>query len=225
MANVQFQGPDGRIEGRYHKSDQSRAPLALVMHPHPKFGGTMNNKVVYTIFDAFKKRGFSVLRFNFRGVGMSEGEYDNGIGELSDAAAAMDWLQNANKDSHECWVAGFSFGAWISMQLLMRRPEIQGFISVAPPTNMFDFNFLAPCPSSGLIVNGSDDKIVPPGYVKHLADKLRIQKRIVVEHKIVDDAGHFFEGQLDELTHHCNDYLIRRKAGAGNNFLSELGID
>jgi alpha/beta superfamily hydrolase len=225
MTNVQFQGPAGRIEARYHKSEQSRAPLALIMHPHPKFGGTMNNKVVYTLFDMFKQRGFSVLRFNFRGVGMSEGEYDNGIGELSDAASAMDWLQNANKDSHECWVGGFSFGSWISMQLLMRRPEIQGFISVAPPANMFDFNFLAPCPSSGLIINGSDDKIVPAGYVKQLAEKLKIQKRITVEHKIIDEAGHFFEGQLDELSSHCDDYLIRRKAGAGNNFMSELGID
>ncbi|MFT6072059.1 MAG: alpha/beta superfamily hydrolase [Alphaproteobacteria bacterium] len=225
MVNIQFQGPAGRIEGRYYKSDQARAPLALILHPHPKFGGTMNNKVVYTLFNTLKKRGFSVLRFNFRGVGMSEGEYDNGVGELADAASAMDWLQNANKDSQECWVVGFSFGAWISMQLLMRRPEIQSFISVAPPANMFDFNFLAPCPSSGLIINGADDKIVPPGYVKQLADKLKIQKRITIEHTIIEDAGHFFEDQLDELSDQCDEYLVSRKAGAGNNFLTELGID
>jgi hypothetical protein len=225
MVNIQFQGPAGRIEGRYHRATQSRAPLALVLHPHPRFGGTMNNKVVYTLFNALKQRGFSVLRFNFRGVGMSEGEYDNGVGELADAAAAMDWLQNANKDSQECWVVGFSFGSWIGMQLLMRRPEIQSFISVAPPANMFDFNFLSPCPASGLIINGSDDKIVPAGYVKQLYDKLRIQKRITVEHKIIEDAGHFFEGQLNDLNEVCEEYLVQRKAGVGNNFLTELGID
>ena len=225
MANVQFQGPAGRIEGRYVKSEIGGAPLALILHPHPKFGGTMNNKVVYNLFDTFRKQGFSVLRFNFRGIGMSEGEYDNGIGELSDAASAMDWLQNMNKDSNECWVAGFSFGAWIGMQLLMRRPEIQGFIAAAPPANMFDFNFLAPCPSSGLIINGTDDKIVPHGYVKRLSDKLRVQKRITVEHHIIDDAGHFFEGHLDELSEVCTDYLVRRKVGSGTNFLAELGID
>ena len=225
MANVQFQGPSGRIEGRYVKSDRQDAPIALILHPHPKFGGTMNNKVCYNLFDTFRKQGFSVLRFNFRGVGMSEGEFDNGIGELSDAASAMDWLQNQNKDSAECWVGGFSFGAWIGMQLLMRRPEIQGFISVAPPANMFDFNFLAPCPSSGLIVNGSDDKIVPASYVKKLHDKLKIQKRITVDHTLIDDAGHFFDGQLDELSDACVDYLQSRRAGTTNNLLAELGIE
>lgn len=225
MVNVQFQGPAGRLEGRYIKSERKGAPIALVLHPHPKFGGTMNNKVVYSLFDTFRKFGFSVLRFNFRGVGMSEGEYDDGEGELSDAAAAMDWLQNMNKDSLECWVGGFSFGSWIGMQLLMRRPEIQGFISVAPPTNMFDFNFLAPCPSSGLIINGTDDKIVPPAYVKRLHDKLKLQKRIVVEHTLVEDAGHFFEGQLDVLSETVAGYLKKRRVGSNIHFLSELGID
>ncbi|MEM6603874.1 MAG: alpha/beta hydrolase [Pseudomonadota bacterium] len=225
MSNVQFQGPAGRIEGRYVKSDIPNAPIALILHPHPKFGGTMNNKVVYNLFDTFRKQGFSVLRFNFRGVGMSDGEYDNGIGELSDAASAMDWLQNMNKDSNECWVAGFSFGSWIGMQLLMRRPEIQGFISVAPPANMFDFNFLAPCPSSGLIVSGTDDKIVPHNYVVKLYEKLKIQKRITVEHNIIEDAGHFFDGHLDILSEVCVDYLKSRRVGVGNNFLAELGIE
>jgi len=225
MSNIQFQGPAGRIEGRYVKSERKNAPIALILHPHPKFGGTMNNKVVYQLFDLFRKQGFSVLRFNFRGVGMSEGQYDEGVGELSDAAAAMDWLQNMNRDSNECWIAGFSFGSWIGMQLLMRRPEIQGFISVAPPANLFDFNFLAPCPSSGLIVNGTDDKIVPPSYVQKLHDKLKIQKRITIEHALIDNAGHFFEGYLDELTDICGEYLKKRRVGTQNHLLAELGID
>src|SRR3546814_4642368 len=120
----------------------------------------MNNKVVYYLYHSFVQRGFSVLRFNFRGVGRSQCEFDNGIGELSDAAAALDWIQTYNRDAQSCWVAGFSFGAWIAMQLLMRRPEIEGFISVSPPANMFDFSFLAPCPSSGLILQGTADTVV-----------------------------------------------------------------
>src|SRR5277367_5243733 len=84
-----------------------------------------------------------------------------GTGELSDAASALDWAQTINPEARACWVAGFSFGAWIGMQLLMRRPEVEGFISIAPPANLYDFSFLAPCPSSGLIVHGDKDAVVP----------------------------------------------------------------
>ena len=144
MPEVIFAGPDGRLEGRYHPQKDRDAPIAIVLHPHPAYGGTMNNKVVYNLHYAFYNLGFTVLRFNFRGVGRSQGEYDQGIGELSDAASALDYLQAMNQNSKQCWVAGFSFGAWIGMQLLMRRPEITGFVSVAPPANLYDFSFLAP---------------------------------------------------------------------------------
>ena len=119
----------------------------------------MNNPVSVQLFHLFMKRGFSVLRFNFRGVGRSQGEFDAGIGELADAATALDWLQSTNPTASQCWVAGYSFGAWIGMQLLMRRPETDGFISVSPPTNTYDFSFLAPCPASGLILHGSADTV------------------------------------------------------------------
>ena len=168
MPEVMFNGPAGRIEGRYHHGKQPNAPIALILHPHPQHGGTMNNKVVYTLFHAFVSRGFSVLRFNFRGVGRSQGSFDSGKGELCDAASALDWLQTFNPDATSCWIAGYSFGAWIGMQLLMRRPEIDGFISVAPPANSYDFAFLAPCPSSGLIVHGDKDEVVPNADVQKL---------------------------------------------------------
>src|SRR5690606_40530632 len=93
-----------------------------------------------------------------------------------DAAAALDYLQALNPAAKVCWVAGFSFGAWIAMQLLMRRPEIQGFVAVAPPANQYDFSFLAPCPSSGLIISGEADRVVPPAEVTGLADKLKDRK-------------------------------------------------
>ena len=121
----------------------------------------MNNQVVYSLYYTFAQRGFSVLRFNFRGVGRSQGFWDGGPGELADAASALDWLQIVKPDAKYCWIAGVSFGTWIAMQLLMRRPEIDGFICVAPPSNLYDFSFLAPCPSSGLMINGDKDRVVP----------------------------------------------------------------
>jgi len=112
MPEVIFNGPTGRLEGRYQPSKDKTAPIAIILHPHPhpKFGGTMNNKIVYDLFYMFQERGFTTLRFNFRGVGRSQGEFDHGQGELSDAAAALDWVQTLHPDARGCWVAGFSFG-------------------------------------------------------------------------------------------------------------------
>ncbi|MEJ2123854.1 MAG: alpha/beta hydrolase, partial [Alphaproteobacteria bacterium] len=177
---------------------------------HPQFGGTMNNQIVYNLYYSFVKRGFSVLRFNFRGVGRSQGLFDNGPGELSDAATVLDWLQIYNPDARSCWIAGVSFGAWISMQLLMRRPEIDGFISVAPPANLYDFSFLAPCPSSGVMINGEEDRVVPPESVKTLVEKLKTQKGIVVSHHTVPGANHFFEDRIDDLMVNVDEYLDLR---------------
>lgn len=207
MPEVIFNGPDGRLEGRYQHGKKSNAPIALILHPHPQHGGTMNNKVVYTLYHAFTRRGFSCLRFNFRGVGRSQGTFSRGEGELADAAAALDWLQSYNENATQCWIAGFSFGAWIGMQLLMRRPEITGFISISPPANMYDFSFLAPCPSSGMIVIGGRDEIVPPESVQKLIDKLRQQRGIEIDHRIIPDANHFFSEQIEELTGEVDDYL------------------
>lgn len=207
MPEIIFNGPEGRLEGRYHHSKKENAPIAIVLHPHPQHGGTMNNKVVYTMYNTFLKRGFSVLRFNFRGVGRSQGVYDEGIGELSDAAAALDWMQSINKSASTCWVCGFSFGAWIGMQLLMRRPEIKGFISVSPPAEEHDFAFLAPCPSSGIIIQGTKDQVVPPDAVKKLAEKLQSQKNIIVNHSMIEGADHFYKDQLVELDDMVGTYL------------------
>ncbi|WP_193368333.1 alpha/beta hydrolase [Pelagibius marinus] len=212
MPDVIFNGPEGRLEGRYQHSKRPNAPIALMLHPHPQYGGTMNNKVVYTLFHAFVRQGFSVLRFNFRGVGRSQGVFDRGEGELSDAAAALDWLQTYNENAEGCWIAGFSFGAWIGMQLLMRRPEISGFISVAPPANMHDFSFLAPCPSSGLILQGDKDEVVPEPSVKKLVDKLSSQRGIAIDYRVVSGAGHFFQDEMEELSGHVDDYLAKALA-------------
>ena len=213
MPEVIFAGPEGRLEGRYHPQKQPDAPIAIILHPDPQFGGTMNNRVVHRLHYAFHELGFTVLRFNFRGVGRSQGEYDQGIGELSDAASALDYLQALNPNSKHCWVAGFSFVAWIGMQLLMRRPEISGFVSVSPPANMYDFSFLAPCPSSGLIINGTADRVAPPKDTANLVGKLREQRGITVTHQQIEGAGHFFENEAEHmvpLIGHVQDYVRRR---------------
>ncbi len=215
MPEVIFPGPEGRLEGRYHPQKTKDAPIAIILHPHPQFGGTMNNRVVYNLHYAFYNMGFTVLRFNFRGVGKSQGEYDQGIGELSAAASALDYLQSMNNNSKHCWVAGFSFGAWIGMQLLMRRPEITGFISVSPPANMYDFSFLAPCPSSGLIINGESDRIVPMDDVIKLSDKLKAQKGITITHQTVPEANHFFEKGMDPMIENVKDYVKMRMVEGG----------
>jgi alpha/beta superfamily hydrolase len=173
----------------------------------------MNNQIVYNLFYTFVNRGFSALRFNFRGVGRSQGHFDHGAGELSDAAAALDWMQALNPEAKSCWISGVSFGAWIGMQLLMRRPEIEGFMSIAPQPNIYDFSFLAPCPSSGLIINGDADKVAPEKDVNGLVEKLKTQKGILITHKTVSGANHFFNGQTETLMAECEDYLDRRLAG------------
>ena len=213
MPELIFAGPDGRLEGRYHAQSKPDAPIALILHPHPQYGGTMNNRVVYNLHYAFHKIGFTVMRFNFRGVGRSQGEFDQGIGELSDAAAALDYLQAMNPNSKHCWVAGFSFGAWIGMQLLMRRPEITGFISVSPQANKYDFSFLAPCPASGLIINGSADRVAPPKDTEGLVGKLREQKGITISHDVIEGADHFFrddEVHMNPMIDKVQTYVRRR---------------
>jgi hypothetical protein len=212
MPEVIFPGPEGRLEGRFHPGTRPRAPVALILHSHPQAGGTMNNKIVQLLYQTFVKRGFATLRFNFRGVGKSQGVFDNGIGELSDAASALDWVQSIHPEAETTWVAGVSFGAWIGMQLLMRRPEIRGFISIAPPANMYDFSFLAPCPSSGIIIQGEADEVVTPSAVQKLVDKLRTQRHITIHHDLIPGANHFFANELDLLMKSVDDYLDMRLA-------------
>ena len=210
MPELIINGPAGRIEARYHHEPASDSPIALILHPHPQFGGTMNNQVVYSLYYTFAQRGFSVLRFNFRGVGRSQGFWDGGPGELADAASALDWLQIVKPDAKTCWIAGVSFGTWIAMQLLMRRPEIDGFICVAPPSNLYDFSFLAPCPSSGLMINGDKDRVVPSASVGELSAKLKTQRGIKIDHEVVPGANHFFENKTDDLTESVGRYLDMR---------------
>lgn len=222
MAEVFFNGPAGRIEGRYTESNNPKAPLALVLHPHPLHGGTMNNKVIYSVYKTLVENGFNTLRINFRGVGRSQGKFDNGIGEMTDAATALDWLQVHNPLSSVNLVAGFSFGSWVAMQLIMRRPEITNFIAVSPPVNKYDFSFLSPCPIPGLIVQGNQDSIVSEAAVQGLASKLSEQKQVKVEYQMIKGADHFFRNKIDELSIVVTRYL---QSQASNNSLGNSESD
>jgi alpha/beta superfamily hydrolase len=211
MVEITFSGPEGRIEGRYHSGGSNVA--ALVLHPHPLHGGTMNNKVLYRLYQSFAKFDVSVLRINFRGVGRSVGQFGNGIGELADAASALDWLQLQNPNATDFWVGGFSFGSWIAMQLLMRRPEIIGFIAVSPPADKYDFSFLAPCPAPGLVVQGDNDSVVSEETVHNLVNKLSSQCSSDIDYNVVNGADHFYRNKLEELDKVLHDYLKERLLG------------
>ena len=190
MTEVLFNGHAGRLEGRYHQSDKPGAPIALILHPHPQYGGTMNNKVVYTLFSCFQNLGFSVLRY---------------------------WLQSVNPEARQCWIAGYSFGAWIGLQLLMRRPDINNFIAVSPPANEKDFTFLAPCPTSGLVVQGGIDEIVNPASVASLAKKLNQQRNVDVDFALIEEGDHMYNNHLVDLYKVAGNYIIgamQRKAPA-----------
>ena len=207
VKEIVFTGPDGKLVGKYKKGQSLNPPIALLIHPHPLYGGTMNNKVVVETFNIFKENNFSVCRFNFRGVGKSDGEFDNGQGELADAAAALDWLERENLDNSQCWVSGFSFGSLIAMQLLMRRPEINRFIAISPQPNVYDFSFLSPCPTSGLMTYGKKDELVPIEFIEELNKRLSAQKGIKVEFQSVPDANHFFSKSEKNLINTLEKYI------------------
>ncbi len=200
MSSIFFTCETGKREAKFRPSQQTDAPAVLVLHPHPLHGGTMNNKVVYRLFDTFAANGFSAMRFNFRGVGKSHGVFEHGLGELIDATTALDWMQNTLPNVSQFWIAGFSFGAWIGLQLVMRRPEVKGFIMVSPPANSYDFSFLTPCPVGGCIIQGREDKVVPEPAVEKLVMQISNQPNIRINYNVVEGADHFFHNKLDDLT-------------------------
>ena len=200
-------GPSGKIQAKYFKNKKQGAPIALVLQPHPQYGGTMNNRIIYEIYKNFYQNGFSVIRINFRGVGKSDGVFDNGQGELSDAAAALDWIEKENPSYSQCWVSGFSFGSLICMQLIMRRPEVNKFIAISPQPNVYDFTFLAPCPISGLIIYGKNDELVPEDSLLNLKKRLNMQKNIDVKFDSIINANHFYKGKMKELSFTVERYL------------------
>ncbi len=210
MPEVIISGNVGRIEGRYHQNPNPKAPVALVLHPHPLYGGTMNNKITYSLYKAFANNGFSVLRVNFRGVGKSQGKFDNGVGELMDITAVINWLHDQNMEATDFWIAGFSFGAWISLQTVMRRPEIENYILVSPPASKYDFNFIVPCSASGLVIQGEKDEVTKEQDSARLAEKLSARDGAEIAYQMIANADHFFKEQMPEFEEAIDNYIKSR---------------
>ncbi len=208
MPHITIKGGAGRLEGEHFSADgKNQETIALLLSPHPRLGGSMQTPIIRHLFDVCMGQGIAVLRFNYRGVGLSTGAFENGIGEISDSAAALDWLQNEHSEHKKCWVFGYSFGAWIGMQLLMRRPEISNFVSIAIPANIYDFTFLAPCPSSGLIVHGSSDKVASPASARELSKRLKAQDGIDVVYKEIQGANHMFNDKTSTMIKAVDKYV------------------
>ena len=165
----------------------------VVTHPHPLYGGDMFNHVVEAVCQAFQERAYTCLRFNFRGVGLSEGEYDNGAGEQDDVMAALDYLSALGKN--EIDLAGYSFGAWINAQGIDKYHQVNRMIMVSPPVNAMDYSFLSYNPKIKLVISGNHDDIAGTQRIK---EGLLIWNPEAVL-KLIDGADHFYGGKVNEL--------------------------
>ena len=206
MTQVLINGPQGKLQGFYKHSENSEN-IGLVLHPRKCAENSMNNNIVSSLFESFSKNNFSTLKINFRGVEKSEGKpEEDGLGELSDAATALDWLQRQNQDTNSCLIGGIDFGAWIGSQLLMRRPEIIGFNNVATPIKDFDFSFLSPCHASGLIIHPSKQIDIEQKNILLLVKKLASQKKVkIVYKKINSDIN--FKNKENEIKKYSENFI------------------
>ena len=189
----EFQGPAGRIEGLLDDPDAAPTAIAVVCHPHPLQGGSMQNKVAYMLARAFNDMGALSLRFNFRGVGKSQGAFDKGVGETDDALAAIDWLTRQHPGL-PLWLGGFSFGSYVALRAQSRRP-VQSLVTVAPAVERLDTGGLVLPGYPWVLVQGMADEVVSPQAVLRWARGLAQTPRIVE----MTGAGHFFHGRLNEL--------------------------
>jgi hypothetical protein len=201
--NFFLQGPAGKLEAVLW-TPPAAAPgiAALVCHPHPLFGGTMHNKVVFQAAKALDSLGIAVLRFNFRGAGLSEGIHDKGRGELDDIRAAMQLLAGEFPGT-PLLVAGFSFGCWVGMHAGCEDARVEKLIGIGAPVNNSDFSYLAKCVKPKLFVHGSNDEHGDVEKVRQMVASLPGENELVV----VDGVDHFFAGKIEELGKAIRDWL------------------
>ncbi|VAX11767.1 Hydrolase SMc00528, alpha/beta fold family [hydrothermal vent metagenome] len=200
MSEQLISGPVGDIELRLEvleradSNTEARAvPLAIICHPHPVYGGTMTNKVVHILAAGFRELGAHTLRFNFRGVGCSAGEFDHGEGEADDLLAVVNWAQSRFPDS-PLWLAGFSFGAWIALKS-MPQLHAERLVLVAPPVDMYDFSAIPEVSVPWMVIQGGEDEVVSATAVANWT----AQREHAPLFQTLSSAGHFFHGQLNDL--------------------------
>ena len=199
-------GPVGRLEALLNSGMDNATHAALVCHPHPMFGGTMHNKVTFHTMKALNGFGFPVLRFNFRGAGLSEGEHDYRAGEADDVSAALDWL---TREFHLPLIfAGFSFGAAVGFSVACPDERVKAAIALGLPVSPMDgrdyeFHFLQHCAKPKLFISGSRDQYGSQARLRELLEFVPEPKQLV----IVQDADHFFEGRLREMREAIESWL------------------
>ncbi len=198
-----IEGPAGRLEALLWTAghDDPRR-VALVCHPHPLFGGTLHNKVVFRVAKALHAYGFPVLRFNFRGAGLSEGAHDDGMGERADVGAALDYLAKEFPE-RPILLAGFSFGAWVGLRVGCEDSRVAGLIGLGLPVNNSDLSYLRSCAKPKLIIQGSNDQYGSRERLQALFDTIEEPKKLV----FVDGADHFFTDKLDRVTAAIDNWL------------------
>jgi alpha/beta superfamily hydrolase len=196
----------GQLEAIYRPRGEDAAGVALVLHPHPLYGGTMHNPVVFHCSRALSDAGFTTLRINFRGVGESSGAYDDGRGEVDDARAALDYLLGRRPMAREVLVAGFSFGAAVGLRLGCTDPRVRRLVAIAAPAGHYDLGFLARCTKPKLFVHGDRDDVAPLPVLKEALERLAVP---AFELHVIAGTGHFFESHLDELRAAVEGYVGR----------------
>jgi len=196
--NLFIPATHGRLEAIYRpKSDQAER-VAMVLHPHPLHGGTMHNKVVFRVAKALNECGFETLRFNFRGVGLSTGEFDEGRGEFADAQVALDYLLDSQPNAREVVIAGFSFGSIIGLRVGCSDGRVDSLISIGAPARMGNLDFLASCTKPKLFIHGTEDDVAPLAPLEEFLATLPADGALRLER--IDGAGHFFDNHAGELT-------------------------
>jgi uncharacterized protein len=199
-------GPAGRLEALLNGGSADATHAAVVCHPHPMFGGTLHNKVVFHTMKALNHFGFPVLRFNFRGAGLSQGEHAHGAGEVEDVRAALHWIEE--EYALPIVFAGFSFGAAVGLRAACPDPRVTALIGLGLPATpvddrVYDFDFLRTCTKPKLFVSGSRDQFGPPGKLESLVNTFAEPKKLVR----IEAGDHFFEGRLKELRAAIEDWV------------------
>lgn len=198
----------GRLEAILKEPrDKPARAVALVLHPHPLGGGTMHNKVIFRAASALNEAGLTTLRINFRGVGQSSGEHDEGRGELEDVRAGLNYLAT-NYDGMPITLCGFSFGARVGLEVGIADVRVVNLISIGTPVNKYDFSFLSTCRKPILFVHGDQDEFGDVAELERLARQL--EANAAVELKIIAGADHFFEGHLDELKQAIAEWVAKQ---------------
>ena len=201
-----LRGPEGRLEALLNTGSPDAPYAALVCHPHPLGGGTMHNKVVYHAMKTFQGFGLSVLRFNFRGTGLSEGEHDHGRGEQDDVRAALDWLDS---EFHlPILFAGFSFGSYVGMSVCCADSRVKGLVALGLPVHAegrdYRYEFLSGCGKPKLFISGTRDQYGPQAKVEEVKASAASPKEIVW----IEGADHFFAGKLDHVQHAIREWCV-----------------